>query len=125
MSYPNKLHAGDLDDVAAPSPDELREPRVGVHEDGTEELKSWDTLYAQCLAAADARDHDNYAHAVEVAARDLRIEALGKRLEAAEKALAEIRLVSSGPYHLFILDWWTKFRWIHDWANAALAGRKP
>ena len=34
-------------------------------------------------AAADAWDHDNYAHAVEVAAKDLRIEELSKRLEAA------------------------------------------
>jgi len=36
------------------TPETLREPRAGIHEDGTEELKSWDTLYAQCLAAATA-----------------------------------------------------------------------
>lgn len=32
---------------------DLREPREGIHEDGTEELKSWDTLWDQCQKAAD------------------------------------------------------------------------
>lgn len=32
----------------------LIEPRAGIHEDGTEELKSWETLYEQCREAAAA-----------------------------------------------------------------------
>jgi hypothetical protein len=39
--------------VAMMGPDSLREPRAGVHEDGTEEMKSWETLYEQCVWAAD------------------------------------------------------------------------
>ena len=35
------------------TPETLREPRAGIHENGEEEMKSWDTLYAQCLWAAD------------------------------------------------------------------------
>jgi hypothetical protein len=30
----------------------LREPRAGIHEDSQEELKSWQTLFNQCLEAA-------------------------------------------------------------------------
>lgn len=33
---------------------DLREPRLGIHEDGTEELKTWDQLWEQCQRAADA-----------------------------------------------------------------------
>lgn len=36
----------------------LQEPRAGVHEDGTEELKTWETLFAQCRDAADALADD-------------------------------------------------------------------
>ena len=32
---------------------ELREPRLGIHNDGTEELKDWGTLFDQCDKAAD------------------------------------------------------------------------
>jgi hypothetical protein len=32
----------------------LREPRQGIHEDGTEELKTWEQLWEQCQEAAEA-----------------------------------------------------------------------
>ena len=32
----------------------LQEPREGIHENGEEELKSWDTLWEQCQEAAKA-----------------------------------------------------------------------
>jgi hypothetical protein len=51
-----------------------------------------------------------------------------KRLEAAEKELAGIALVSKGPHHLMMFDWVGKLRFIHNKAKnavAALAGRKP
>lgn len=33
---------------------DLEEPRVGIHEDGTEELKTWEQLFELCKAAAHA-----------------------------------------------------------------------
>lgn len=33
---------------------QLQEPRLGVHEDGTEELKTWEQLFKQCQDAARA-----------------------------------------------------------------------
>lgn len=33
---------------------DLEEPRLGIHEDGTEELKTWEQLWDQCQAAAKA-----------------------------------------------------------------------
>ena len=72
------------------TPDELREPRAGVHEDGTEELKSWDALYAQCLAAADAWEatlRDLRDSSAQIVLDNETVSALRTRLEAAEKDL--------------------------------------
>jgi hypothetical protein len=52
---------------------------------------------------------------------------LRTRLEAAEKELAGIALVSKGPHHLMMFDWVGKLRFIHNKAKnavAALAGEE-
>ena len=64
------ISSGTLPDAAAPSqPDapkggavdfinQLLEPRAGVHEDGTEELKSWEVMWEQCQEAARRLDDE-------------------------------------------------------------------
>ena len=80
-------------------------------------------------AAADAWDHDNYAHAVEVAARDLRIEELEKRLEAAERLMQ--RLVDENCGHRKCYECGAEEQEPHDsdclvgLCVSALAGEEP
>lgn len=57
---------------------DLREPRLGIHGDGTEELKTWEQLWEQCQRAADALSLQS-----ENTARDAVIEEVAKSIEAA------------------------------------------
>lgn len=59
---------------------ELREPRQGIHEDGTEEMKTWDQLWEQCQRAA--REIESLSELLRDAEREVRDAARGAADEA-------------------------------------------